>query len=407
MVMAFARSERRFRVPRRRRVLSDPARKATRRLSPSAGFSLSASPADEPPADLGPTLAMARILYALSGQGRGHTSRGLAVAHGLRARGHEVSFCGGGTARTVLEALGEPVVPAPTLRQVMWRNRLMLITTGFRNVHLVWGSPVIVRRLTEQIEALAPDLIVSDFDRYAHRAAAHLDIPVVTLDHQQIVTEAPMVALPGNPFNAFSAFVASRAVRSIVALDPVRRLISTFFRPPLHDPSRATLVAPILRPEILAAAPSCGEHVLVYVNGTVRADWLASVLAPVDARFLVYGVGPADAPPHVTFRPPSVEGFLHDLASCRAVVSTAGFTLISEALHLGKPVLAVPNRGIYEQALNAAYLERQGRGRAVFGTLLPDDVRRFLAEADALAGPPGGADGLADALDGIEEALAG
>ena len=348
---------------------------------------------------------MARILYALSGQGRGHTSRGLAVAHGLRARGHEVTFCGGGTARAVLESLGEPVLPAPTLRQVMWRNRLMLLTTGFRNAAAVFGSPLIVRRLATDIERLAPDLVVSDFDRYAHRAAARLGIPVVSLDHQQVVTEAVTEAPEGSPFNAFSAFVASRAVRSIVAPEPARRLITTFFRPPLRDPSRATYVAPILRPEVQALTPTDGEHVLVYVNGSTGAEGLARTLAEVDARFVVYGVGVVEGPPNVTFRPPSGDAFLADLGSCRALVCTAGFTLLSEALHLGKPVLAVPNRGIYEQGLNAAYLERLGRGRAVYRTLRASHVADFLAEAAALTGPPGGADGLGDALDAIEGGL--
>ncbi len=35
---------------------------------------------------------MARIIYALSGQGRGHTSRVIAISDELRRRGHEVVF---------------------------------------------------------------------------------------------------------------------------------------------------------------------------------------------------------------------------------------------------------------------------------------------------------------------------
>lgn len=347
---------------------------------------------------------MARIVYALSGQGRGHTSRGLAVAAGLRQRGHTVSFCGGGTARTVLEGLGEPVLPAPTLRQVMRGNRLLLLTTGLRNAPIVFGSKFIIRRLAEALRAIGPDLIISDFDAYAHHAAARLGVPVVSLDHQQIVTETRAEPPLGG---RFSAFVASSAVRSIVAERPARRLISTFYRPPLRDGSRATLVGPILRPEIRALQPTCGDHVLVYFNGAVDAERLATTLAPADARFVVYGVTPkrSGGAGTVTFQAPSHERFLADLASCRAVVCTAGFTLLSEALHLGKPILAVPNGGIYEQALNAVYLERQGRGRAVLGRLTTADVTRFLAEADQLAGPAGVEDGLAEALDAIESVL--
>lgn len=49
--------------------------------------------------------------------------------------------------------------------------------------------------------------------------------------------------------------------------------------------------------------------------------------------------------------PPGLAGFLQDLASAKAVMATAGFTLISESLQLGKPYLAMPMDGQYEQQL--------------------------------------------------------
>lgn len=342
---------------------------------------------------------MARVLYALSGQGRGHTSRGQAVAAGLRARGHTVTFCGGGTARSVLEAAGETVIPAPTLRQIMRWNRLLLLTTGARNARTVLEGARTVRRLERALEDAHIDLVVSDFDAFAHRAADRLGLPVVTVDHQQVVTETrpdPPVVDP------FSRFVASNAVRRIVARRPVRRLISTFFRPPLRDPSRATFVGPILRPEIRALEVEFGDHVLVYVNGSVRASRVRRVLEGVDARFAVYGLE-GESTARVAFRQPSRAGFLRDLATCRAVVCTAGFTLLSEAISLGKPILAVPNGGIYEQALNAAFLERQGRGHAA-RRLTPDAVARVLEVARPLAAPDL-EDGLPSVLDAIDEAL--
>ncbi len=324
------------------------------------------------------------------------------MAAGLRARGHRVTFCGGGTARTVLEDLGETVIAAPTLRQVMRWNRLLLLTTGARNAWTVLTSKRIVSRLTDAIREVGPDLVISDFDAFAHRAARHLGIPVVTVDHQQIVTETrpdPPVVDP------FSQFVASNAVKRIIARRPERRLISTFFRPPLRDPSRATYVGPILRSEIHDLEATTGEHILVYVNGAVRPDRLVAALSPSRARFVVYGVEDAGrVEGGVEFRAPSHGQFLEDLASSRAVICTAGFTLISESLQLGKPVLAVPNGGIYEQALNAAYLERQGRGHAS-KRLTPKAVRSFLDAADSMSPAPALEDGLPEVLDVLEGVL--
>ena len=115
---------------------------------------------------------------------------------------------------------------------------------------------------------------------------------------------------------------------------------------------------------------------------------LLGALGAVDAAFDVYGLEGGPAPANVRLRPPSRPGFVADLAAARAVVATAGFTLLSEALHLGVPVLAVPNRGFFEQTVNALALRDLGRGEAVLDRpLRPSDVAGFLGRADAYRRP--------------------
>jgi len=77
----------------------------------------------------------------------------------------------------------------------------------------------------------------------------------------------------------------------------------------------------------------------------------------------------------VTFRPFSRDGFIDDLASAKAVAATAGFTLISEALALKKPYLAMPMQGQFEQELNAFQLEQAG-----YGSRMPEVQRETIAE---------------------------
>ena len=132
---------------------------------------------------------MARILYALSGANRGHTSRVLAVTEELRGRGHEVVFCGGGRALEILEGLGEQVFPVPPILQVMDGNRVLYWDTFKLNFPHFVGRSSIVARLLPQVEAYAPDLVVSDFEQYAPRCADLLGIPVLSFNHQQVVTE--------------------------------------------------------------------------------------------------------------------------------------------------------------------------------------------------------------------------
>ena len=322
---------------------------------------------------------MATILYALSGQGRGHTSRVTAVSDALRRRGHDVVFCCGGTAREILEARGEAVVPVPALRQVMRDNEVRLAQTVACNVPHILRAPSILNALTERIELLGPDLVITDFEAFAPRAAARAGVPVLSFNHQQVVTEM-QYDLPRR--YRLMAAVTSGAIRLIAPRRPEHVLVSSFFYGNLKRPERTTLVPPIIRPEVQQLAPREGDKVVVYYNQTEGAQHVIRALSEVDASFVLYNFG---APPeggvfkNLTFKKPCMDGFARDLAESRAVICTAGFTLISESLYLRKPLLVVPNRGIFEQTLNAIFLERNGMGEAVIERpLQASDVQQFL-----------------------------
>ena len=79
--------------------------------------------------------------------------------------------------------------------------------------------------------------------------------------------------------------------------------------------------------------------------------------------------------------------FMESLASCHAYVGSAGFESICEAFYLGKPVLAIPTEGQFEQTLNAWDAERAGAARAGsyadledwWGALKPPDAERVAS----------------------------
>jgi uncharacterized protein (TIGR00661 family) len=84
----------------------------------------------------------------------------------------------------------------------------------------------------------------------------------------------------------------------------------------------------------------------------------------------------------IEYKARSVDGFLADLVSARGVITGGGFSLLSEAVYLGKPVLAVPLKGQFEQLMNARYLHREG-----FGMCAPAidaaTLATFLEELDS------------------------
>jgi uncharacterized protein (TIGR00661 family) len=81
---------------------------------------------------------------------------------------------------------------------------------------------------------------------------------------------------------------------------------------------------------------------------------------------------------NLTFRPFSEKGFIDDLRTARAVVAGGGYTLMSEAVYLHKPLLSLPVEGQFEQVLNALYLEQLGYG--MYAKALDAEVlREFLS----------------------------
>jgi uncharacterized protein (TIGR00661 family) len=326
---------------------------------------------------------MARIIYALTSQGRGHSSRVTAMAEALEDRGHQLLFCAGDEAGKLLREQGREVLPVPVLRHLMDNNHIRLWTSlagmGWRSLQTMG----VARTLAEGFREFGADLLISDFESYSIRAAKRIGLPLMCFNHQQVLTHT-RYEVPQR--YAWDAWVARLVVNTAMPRRPEHVLISSFFYPPLRDPATTTLVAPILRRAVREIVPSSGDHTLVYHNDPTGIVGLLEAMAAIpEQRFVIYNFNaPATARfPNLEFKAPNVEGFLADLASAKAVVSTAGFTLISEALYLGKPMLLMPNGGIFEQTLNAIYLERERLGEAVMHRIpTVEDLRGFLSRCE-------------------------
>ncbi|TMA15997.1 MAG: hypothetical protein E6J84_09330, partial [Deltaproteobacteria bacterium] len=141
-------------------------------------------------------------------------------------------------------------------------------------------------------------------------------------------------------------------------------LITTFFRPPIRK-KRTSLHPPVLRPEILAARSEPGSHLLVYQTYTTHQE-LPELLKRAGIQCRVYGIRrdlrEDERDGNLLYRPFSESAFIEDLRTARAVVASAGFTLMGEAVYLHKPMLAEPVAKQFEQILNARYLEKEGYG---------------------------------------------
>ena len=94
--------------------------------------------------------------------------------------------------------------------------------------------------------------------------------------------------------------------------------------------------------------------------------------------------GLAEVPAGVELHPPERRAFAAQLMRCEAIVGSAGSNLLSEAVLLGKPVLALHAARDHEQRLNGQLIAQAGVGEtASLDTLSPGTVTRFLQRVAA------------------------
>jgi len=321
------------------------------------------------------------ILYGVPGEGMGHATRSKVVIGYLLAQGHQVQVVSSSRAYQMLarnfpgrvhEIRGFHLA-YKDLTVSKLRTAALTLRTAPENLRINFA------KYRELLGGFAPDLVISDFESFSYFFAQWKRLPVVSIDNMQIINRAELdIVVP--PAERGNLAVARQIVRAKL---PRSRhyLISTFFPLPLCAPD-TTLVPPIIRPEILAARPTAGAHVLVYQSATTQKDLVLLLQSLPNQAFRVYGFNKDETHSNVQLCAFSEQGFIDDLASARAVITNGGFSLISEAVYLRKPICAIPIPAQFEQFLNAAEVEKLGYGRH-FAHLTADNVRAFLYDVNA------------------------
>lgn len=242
------------------------------------------------------------------------------------------------------------------------------------------GVPKNIQAYFRLIEDFAPEAVISDFESWTYFYAKAHRLPIISIDNMQIINRCKH---PPQILEGYRAdFEIAKAVVKAKLPFCDHYLITTFFRPEIRK-DKTSLHPPILRPEILAATPTEGEHVLVYQTAEGHE---AMIDALRDSRIecRIYGVRreitEEQVEDNLRFRPFSETTFIADLASARGVIASGGFTLMGEAVYLHKPMLAVPLGRMFEQIMNSRYLDYLGYGRFARDLRDAETIHAFLAE---------------------------
>ena len=312
---------------------------------------------------------MANILYGVNGEGAGHSTRAKEVLSHLVAQGHVVHVASFDRGLRNLSPQFD-VTEIYGFRFAYVNNRVRYKQTIAKNLITVPQAAGSLSHLKELVEEWETNLVITDFEPLTCHVGHKKKLPVISIDNQHCLTNA-VISYPSK-FRRDAA--AAKLVTRLMTPRADAYLVISFFSAPVKK-RNTFLFPPLLRKEILDATPTQGEHVLVYVTSPAPA--LAKLLSSVRCPLIAYGFGREGQEGNIRYKKPSVEGFFSDLISAQAIIANSGFSLVTEALHLRKPYLAVPVSHQFEQIFNAYWLDKTGYG-AYWEQLTKECIDSFL-----------------------------
>ena len=302
---------------------------------------------------------MANIIYGVSGEGFGHSSRAREMLSHLVKSGHTVKVVSYDRGYRSLKEDFD-VFETAGLHITSADNKVSIGKTFTDNLKKLPDGQKKLRALRHELfKKFKPHCVITDFEPMTAYLAHHYKVPLISIDNQHRMR---YMKYPCPPKLRKERLITESVIRGMVPKPDVSLVTSFYFGEPKNK--RTFIFPPILRKEVLALEPKNGNHILVYLTSGFES-FLDLLKDFTREQFVVYGYNRDEQVGNFIFKAPSREGFLADLASCKAVMATAGFTLMTESLYLRKPYLALPMRGQFEQELNGHLLEKLQYGANV------------------------------------------
>lgn len=330
------------------------------------------------------------IVYGICGFGNGHSARSAVVLEMLLARGHRVALFTFMNSQAYF-ATHFPAIPAFEIRVPVIPVSLPYGVDFHRTAHDPFnrfddGHLLNFGAIHGALEALGgkPDLILSDYEWISGQMAYALEVPLVTIDQQSKFAGFQFPEITQGE-RVYSRLEEKSRLRLFFPVAEAR-LACSFFQvnsPP--DPRfPVRLIPPLLRPELLALSPATApnQEVVVYFSphgqlAQSPAEFYALFAEFPQYEFIVYSREPEADRANVRFRLFDKGAFFASLQSCAGVITTGGHNLLSEIVHLGKPVYTLPFTTFDQQAC-AAIIQAYGLGVGQ-ETMSRADLGDFLA----------------------------
>lgn len=357
-----------------------------------------------------------RIIYSITGEGRGHASRLLTLLPHLDA---EFLILAGDDSYDYLtknmrngQALEHKILPVPTLKYAYNTARINQLRTLAYNIpkvfdfkthglNMMLGQPfsTATARVQKLVDDFKPDLIISDGDQFVNHVRRNA--PLIAIDRYSKIAfcrfdiEAPRSYRWVRGVNAFT-------YRAMLG-NPDYVIATSFYdaQPLTKYEKQVYSTGPIFRKAVLDAQPEEGEHVLVYAtNPYIYTDVFLKALEGLERQVIVYGNRTEGSRGNVVFKHLDPVDFIEDVRTCNYCISTPGNMLLGELGYFQKRALLFETDSL-EQQENILFASREGWAKGIDACAVSSE--EIATSVEALTRPTGFRDHKQEILDRVNE----
>ncbi|MBS4066541.1 MAG: hypothetical protein KGZ74_18410 [Chitinophagaceae bacterium] len=315
------------------------------------------------------------FVFAVQGEGRGHLTQAIAVYEMLTQKGHQINavLIGSSNRREipafVKDRIKAPIITYPSPNFITDKeNKSIHIGKTIRHNLAKWKLfRKSIATIKEVLHQYQPDIVLNFYEPLIGLGSFFkpMHSNIVSIAHQFIYLH-PEFQFPegGNR----SDQLAIKKYTKLTAKGSAKLVALSFY--PLQQQVYKNIIVspPLLRKEVANQELYEGDHLLVYLlNSGYMQDIInwnkanpgTNIHCFTDSATVKGAWQYSDT---LCFHSLDDQKFLRYMAGAKALVTTAGFETVCEALYMGKPALMVPVKGHFEQWCNARDAAKAGAG---------------------------------------------
>jgi len=300
-----------------------------------------------------------KLLYGINTNGQGHINRSRIFISELQADGHEVHvLLSGKQPPSYAFELADRVFYKEGPFDIYQDNKVLIQKSLQANFNKLPDYNRARREIMELDYKETYDAFISDFEQTTAIAGRRLKKPVVILDRQHAIFHS--FCADRVPCGMYEKIAFRLAL--LMMIPQYDKCFGLDFIDAMHTKDDITLFPLVEKPEFENLDVTYEDHFVAYL-GRYDQEYVENIFSQFpDETFHLYGFNKEKQKNNVIFKKTSREGFINDIASCKAIIANGGFNLAWEACILNKLVMTIPHWKILEQVTNAQSLYELGVG---------------------------------------------